>query len=85
MSVQEYGQWMKVEQQLLELKKQKDLEQMQKFREMVIKPQRHKLNSIENEANNKVLGTATLKKSNTKVQNPFTRSKGTITLISIIF
>ena len=41
MSVQEYGQWMKVEQQLRELKKQKDLEQMRKFREMVTKPHRH--------------------------------------------
>ena len=41
MSVQEYGQWMKVEQQLRELKKQKDLEQMMKFREMVTKPNRH--------------------------------------------
>ena len=41
MSVQEYGQWMKVEQQLRELKKQKDLEQMMKFREMVTKPHRH--------------------------------------------
>ena len=41
MSVQEYGQWMKVEQQLRELKKQKDLEQMRKLREMVTKPHSH--------------------------------------------
>ena len=34
MSVQEYGEWMKVEEQLRELKKQKDLEQMKKFRGM---------------------------------------------------
>ena len=32
---------MKVEQQLRELKKQKDLEQMRKFREMVTKPHSH--------------------------------------------
>lgn len=41
MSVQEYGQWLKVEEQLRELKRQKDLEQMRKFREMAIKP-KHK-------------------------------------------
>ena len=41
MSVHEYGQWLKVEEQLRELKRQKDLEQMRKFREMAIKP-KHK-------------------------------------------
>jgi hypothetical protein len=76
MSVQEYGQWMKVEQQLRELKKQKDLEQMKKFRDMVMKPQRHQPNSIVDETNNKVFETATLKQSNTIVQNPFARNKG---------
>lgn len=40
MSVQEYGEWMKVEKQLQELRKQKDLEQMEKFRGMVSKTNR---------------------------------------------
>ena len=40
MSVQEYGEWMKVEEQLKELRKQKDLEQMEKFRGMAAKPHR---------------------------------------------
>ena len=60
MSVQEYGQWMKVEQQLRELKKQKDLEQMRKFREMVTKPHRHhRTKTEENDAIDKSLSHET--------------------------
>ena len=43
MSVQEYGEWMKVEEQLRELRKQKDLEQMEKFRRMGNKNQQEKV------------------------------------------
>ena len=40
MSVKEYEQWMNIERQLTELKKQKDLEQMKLFRRMAINKKR---------------------------------------------
>ena len=47
MSVHEYGEWMKVEEQLKELRKQKDLEQMEKFRGMVSKSNRQNQFSLD--------------------------------------
>ena len=76
MSVQEHREWIKVEQQLLDLKKQKDLEQMQKFRELVIKPKRNKPFSIENKTNGDELQETAVTKSQTEIQNPFSHSKG---------
>jgi len=75
MTVQEYGQWMKVEKQLHWLKKQKDLEQMRKFREMVIRPQRHKQLPKSNEANNQLFHNNL--KTNTENPNTLARRKVT--------
>ena len=78
MSVQEYGQWMKVEQQLRELKKQKDLEQMRKFREMGVKPKRHqsRLQSVNGSQNYMLESVTSSQSSNAKVQTPFEGNNG---------
>ena len=61
MSVKEYEQWMRIEQQLRELKKQKDLEQMRLFRKMAInkrgrhtKAQMSKVTQSNQEQSNKI-------------------------------
>ena len=72
MSVKEYGQWMDVEQQLRDLKKRKDLEQMRKFREMAIRPKnRHQSTKKDKVTQNSTLESNVIPESNLKVQNSF--------------